>query len=556
MASDTARTALAVEGTAFAGLVRKMPVSYPYLYATPQGPSWELNQVKGEVGERLMEQAVTDQFLGQTGGWVSCPPRSGPHGLDGLYLRAGERGQLRPPLVVEAKYGSSDLGITVDGRQMSEAWIRPRMAGPAQNYRTLAWTADDSVVKQSYVPEDVDAVPVPLSGSQKAMVWKGDSGKRHVYVPEGRSVGEARVQTHRAADMLSGAASGKIDYRARLFRYRTVDGEHEIILESLTQEGAVATGPGGGEVQRVIRGTGEELPDHIREGLQSAFQRALEQEGNIPRPAARRLAEHAVENPRFADRIGLTPRGDGYVNIIGSVMTGAGVAAAGGFAAGIVSAVQQAVRDGEVDLGEVGTNALVGASSATLAYASGAIIHHGLVSTEAGAQIADMMPISQIGGKSVEHLLGTIGGGTVGSIAFAVGMHLTDDYSQRRFRRLTGRSVARALAAKGAAVAATEGAATFGTASTGTAISSLSGASATKATLAWWGGGSVTSGGFGMAGGMVTLGGIALAAGTAVFAGVGYAFKRMDEAEQRTTVKARLDVVEERVAAGNQPEWE
>lgn len=46
------------------------------------------------------------------------------------------------------------------------------------------------------------------------------------------------------------------------------------------------------------------------------------------------------------------------------------------------------------------------------------------------------------------------------------------------------------------------------TASTGTAISTLSGAAATNATLAWFGGGSLATGGLGMAGGTVVLGGL------------------------------------------------
>lgn len=46
------------------------------------------------------------------------------------------------------------------------------------------------------------------------------------------------------------------------------------------------------------------------------------------------------------------------------------------------------------------------------------------------------------------------------------------------------------------------------TASTGTAIGSLSGAAATNATLAWLGGGSLASGGLGMAGGTMVLGGM------------------------------------------------
>lgn len=48
-------------------------------------------------------------------------------------------------------------------------------------------------------------------------------------------------------------------------------------------------------------------------------------------------------------------------------------------------------------------------------------------------------------------------------------------------------------------------------ASTGTAIGSLSGAAATNATLAWFGGGSLAAGGYGMAGGTMVLGGIAVA---------------------------------------------
>lgn len=60
------------------------------------------------------------------------------------------------------------------------------------------------------------------------------------------------------------------------------------------------------------------------------------------------------------------------------------------------------------------------------------------------------------------------------------------------------------LAAFGAYGAAT----TFATASTGTAIASLSGAAATNATLAFFGGGSLAAGGLGVAGGTAVLGGL------------------------------------------------
>nr|WP_316786398.1 hypothetical protein [Thermoleptolyngbya oregonensis] len=70
------------------------------------------------------------------------------------------------------------------------------------------------------------------------------------------------------------------------------------------------------------------------------------------------------------------------------------------------------------------------------------------------------------------------------------------------------------LQAAGAAYAAGQGTITlvglFGTASTGTAISGLSGAAAWNATLAWLGGGSLATGGGGMALGSMILGGITI----------------------------------------------
>ena len=60
------------------------------------------------------------------------------------------------------------------------------------------------------------------------------------------------------------------------------------------------------------------------------------------------------------------------------------------------------------------------------------------------------------------------------------------------------------------------------TATTGTALSTLSGAAATNATLAWLGGGAIAAGGFGITGGMIVLGGLvvgpALALGGTLFA--------------------------------------
>jgi len=67
------------------------------------------------------------------------------------------------------------------------------------------------------------------------------------------------------------------------------------------------------------------------------------------------------------------------------------------------------------------------------------------------------------------------------------------------------------VAGAAAAFGAYSGVMALGTASTGAAIGSLSGAAATNATLAWLGGGSLATGGMGMAGGAAVLGGLVAA---------------------------------------------
>ena len=71
-----------------------------------------------------------------------------------------------------------------------------------------------------------------------------------------------------------------------------------------------------------------------------------------------------------------------------------------------------------------------------------------------------------------------------------------------RVAKKGGGMAARAVGGLGAPLAVSTLVASLGTASTGTAISTLSGAAATKATLAWLGGGALAAGGWGVAGGV------------------------------------------------------
>lgn len=110
-----------------------------------------------------------------------------------------------------------------------------------------------------------------------------------------------------------------------------------------------------------------------------------------------------------------------------------------------------------------------------------------------------------------------------------------------------GGAVSGALVAYGAY----SGTMMFAAASTGTAISTLSGAAATNATLAWLGGGSLAAGGGGVAAGTLALG--ALAAGPAILVAGWYmgskASKNLDDARSNRAEARRFEADMEKAAA-------
>ena len=93
-------------------------------------------------------------------------------------------------------------------------------------------------------------------------------------------------------------------------------------------------------------------------------------------------------------------------------------------------------------------------------------------------------------------------------------------------------------------------ASTFATASTGTAIASLSGVAASNATLAFFGGGSLATGGLGMAGGTAVLGG--LVAGPALMVmGIITSAKAGKSFEDALSSAAEVDAAIEQLEIGN-----
>lgn len=100
----------------------------------------------------------------------------------------------------------------------------------------------------------------------------------------------------------------------------------------------------------------------------------------------------------------------------------------------------------------------------------------------------------------------------------AKGSFVAEDVPMSEIKKIALKQLDILGSASGAAVsgavaggAAITGATAFGAASTGTAISTLGGAAATNATLAWFGGGALAVGGGGMAAGAMVIGGVVAA---------------------------------------------
>ena len=115
---------------------------------------------------------------------------------------------------------------------------------------------------------------------------------------------------------------------------------------------------------------------------------------------------------------------------------------------------------------------------------------------------------------------------------------------------VAGGAAAGAVGGALTAVGAYGAAMTFATASTGTAISALSGAAATNATLAFFGGGSIASGGLGMVGGLYVLGG--LVAGPALMVmGMITEAQSKETLEKALSNKAQADEIVESLDAAS-----
>ena len=487
---------------------------------------------KGNLGEALALRAFLRNKFEEGGNWFSLTPRTGRQGFDHLFVRVNQNGSYSF-MVGESKYGSSQLGVTQGNvRQMSWNWIHARANKLGDAYINLAKQSNVSCRKLPFFNSGIKSYDVIVNG-KKVTFWRDSNGNWYFT----GSADQLKQAQKEAAKM--GHALKTSEIRARLFRIRKSGDDVVITIDQ------VKSGKNSGDVQ-IIKGksivlkgilskhiSDEELKRQIAEELKKKFPGMREAEiKELTEDLAKRY-----KNGTLLEEAQSVTKSIALQSLI-----------AGGIAGGL-DLVLQLVTQKEVNWKRVG----VAAVGAAMGAACGQIVAIGLLKTRAGA--TTVRYIAHMAGlKSFSLLRNSLAGTTGGLITTAITSYGAAILGYASWKDANRDFIAGTAGIAGGALAGTATTslvAAFGTCSTGTAISSLSGAAATNATLAWLGGGAASAGGGGVAAGTVVLGGIVVVAAIAVTCAVTWAFVVYDKKERRAyalLLEERMEPLWNRIA--------
>lgn len=487
-------------------------------------PRQYLPHFKGELAEQIFEKLILRGWFEETGWQAVTPARIGRSGIDLLFVKLGPNGEIVDTLVVESKFGTSRLGRTAVGPQMSEDWVRSHMRTTSTLYRKLAQeVSTGGLVWSDRLPgAGTEVIQLPLEKGRNVYLWQDHPG-RVAYSVDGGDPGvdQVRRALYKIGDHCSAVGEGRLRYRGTIARYSVDQVAHKITI--------------GGRV--VCEGPFDELPLGIQRSLRQAITGSLRKLGYSGHAVSLLVDEYCrqpaetwrwiVNQERWNARVGL-----------GSHLLATG--AVTGVATGGMEMLAEFFTERTVDIKRVGSMALMGAGVGMAADYTATQAVTLLTRTEIGQQLAQASGLAGIGGSVV---VSAGAGMLVAGIAFPCVEYAMGYIDQRTAYRLVVVNTSGAVVGVATGAAAWWAVSTFGTASTGTAIGSLSGAAATNATLAWFGGGSIAAGGLGVTGGAVVLtGGVALVA-VATSVAIATWWHYADLAEKRQLLAARIELV-------------
>ena len=125
--------------------------------------------LKGSIGENAAGRYFLRQTLQQTGNWHSISPRSGPQGLDHVFIKTNSQGAPTDLLIGESKYNTSRLGMTKDGLQLGTNWSAKRISALGTRYLTVA-KSDIGIARLPLAPKH--QLSVILQNGKEVFFWR------------------------------------------------------------------------------------------------------------------------------------------------------------------------------------------------------------------------------------------------------------------------------------------------------------------------------------------------------------------------------------------------
>lgn len=491
--------------------------------------------VRGVFGEAVMERVVLGSQRG--GGWQSVSVSPQPQGIDGLYIKRDGLGRPKGLLVGEAKFGTSRLGITRDGRQMSSSWTSARLANEASRYQSAGTNTTVTVrARPRGLADNPDLVKVRLAGGRDGYFWRTNKFDEWSYDGPQGTLKDAQAAALRDGRYIQAAAAGKITYRQRVYKVN-VRGN----VVSVTVQNAKPTA-GSVEIKEIARvkiDTSSKM-SYMREVKNEIARQLLVKHPYINEEEAKTIASAATRKVRNLEDI---VRQTNQKYLLGAAFDIGKAGLITAAFAGVLDFAVQVYSSGQVDCGQAGGMALGGFAAGT----TGAATHHLVIKAAVNNAIVNQFFVhtakavglpTSMGAASI---LGQGLGSALGTLAFAGVMYASGQMEGGEAARMAVAGTSVAILASVAKSGIIMLAATYGTAGTGVAISTLSGAAASNAALAYLGGGTIAAGGGGMAlGSLVATGGAAvvLVATTAVIYW-GYAAYDNKVANERNEYKAK-----------------
>ena len=483
------------------------------------------SHVRGAFGEAVMDRVALGSR--RAGGWqvVSVSPK--PQGLDGIYVRRDSQGRPIRLLVGEAKFGSSRLSMTKDGRQMSTAWIRPRLAYEASRHISAGRaTSVQAAPRPRGLAMNNDTIRVGMADGRAGVFWRSNRASPWLYDgPEGTLV-VAQKASLRDGLYYQAGAEGRVRVRGRVYK---IDVIRDTISVKIQDAGSAESGRvAPQEIARVKIDAGSRR-SYMSVAKEEIARRVLAKRPYLSQEDAKMIASSATRRMRHLEAVVRQQYRPYYVSAFSDIGR-AGLA--GGMFAGFLDAGLQLYANGDVDWSQVGQLSLLGAGAA----GAGSVAHHLVIAAAINNAAVNQFfstTANALGlptGMAAANVVGQGVGGVLGSAAYALGMWLTGNMSDgdaaRCFAAGTAGSVGGAAAGVGVVVLATA----YGTAGTGVAISSLSGAAANSAALAWLGGGTAAAGGGGTAVGVAVIGGVVVVAAVVVGSVIYLGYAEYDDA--------------------------